>query len=185
MKWCTCLYVFVTGTKWGDQSKSICSYCRTCRFDNVCLNLSSYDIQCYKGNKQIPLFYDNGGKPHHEFPADFVETGQLWKLKLWVDAKQTFDTFSVATCRKNDHCQCFSGHSAILPRMHWAPTMTAGNIPQGATFVDAPVVAYVSLNDLAGNFGHACLISYSRCTTPLSSWTSTSQISNFYLQSIK
>jgi hypothetical protein len=39
--------------------------------------------------------------------------------------------------------------------MHWAPTMTAGNIPTGATFVDAPIVAYVSLNDLAGNFGHA------------------------------
>lgn len=39
--------------------------------------------------------------------------------------------------------------------MHWAPTTLVGDIPPEATFNDAPVVAYVSLNDFAGNFGHA------------------------------
>lgn len=31
----------------------------------------------------------------------------------------------------------------------------AGDIPEGVVFSDAPVVAYASLNDFAGNFGHA------------------------------
>jgi len=39
--------------------------------------------------------------------------------------------------------------------MDWAPKAVAGSIPGGATFSDAPVVAYVSLNDAVFNFGHA------------------------------
>ena len=39
--------------------------------------------------------------------------------------------------------------------MDWAPKAVAGSIPGDATFSDAPVVAYVSLNDAVFNFGHA------------------------------
>ena len=39
--------------------------------------------------------------------------------------------------------------------MDWAPKAVAGSIPEGAVFSDAPVVAYVSLNDAGFNFGHA------------------------------
>ena len=39
--------------------------------------------------------------------------------------------------------------------MDWAPKAVAGSIPGGATYSDAPVVAYVSLNDAVFNFGHA------------------------------
>lgn len=39
--------------------------------------------------------------------------------------------------------------------MDWAPQVISGGIPQDAPFSDAPVVAYVSLNDAVFNFGHA------------------------------
>ena len=39
--------------------------------------------------------------------------------------------------------------------MPWAPTVTDGYIPAQAPFNKASVVAYVSLNDFAYNFGHA------------------------------
>ncbi len=39
--------------------------------------------------------------------------------------------------------------------MDWAPKAVAGTVPGDAAFSDAPVVAYVSLNDAVFNFGHA------------------------------
>lgn len=39
--------------------------------------------------------------------------------------------------------------------MDWAPKAMQGAIPSEAVFSDAPVVAYVSLNDAVFNFGHA------------------------------
>ena len=39
--------------------------------------------------------------------------------------------------------------------MDFAPKVMPGAVPQDATFSDAPVMAYVSLNDAAFNFGHA------------------------------
>lgn len=68
-----------TGVKWNEPDPQFCSHCRTCRFDNVCVNLSSHDIQFYKGNDNIPLFYDDTGRPHHEFPTDFVDTGERFR----------------------------------------------------------------------------------------------------------
>lgn len=64
------------GLKWGEDNLYGCPLCRTCRFDNVCLNHSSLDIQYYKGNSPLPLFYDaSTGRPHHQFPTDFLNTG--------------------------------------------------------------------------------------------------------------
>ena len=39
--------------------------------------------------------------------------------------------------------------------MDWAPKAVPGALPPDAVFSDAPVVAYVSLNDAVFNFGHA------------------------------
>ena len=39
--------------------------------------------------------------------------------------------------------------------MDWAPKAVPGALPPDAIFSDAPVVAYVSLNDAVFNFGHA------------------------------
>ena len=39
--------------------------------------------------------------------------------------------------------------------MDWAPKAMPGALPSDAVFSDAPVVAYVSLNDAVFNFGHA------------------------------
>lgn len=39
--------------------------------------------------------------------------------------------------------------------MDWAPKAVPGTLPADAVFSDAPVVAYVSLNDAVFNFGHA------------------------------
>lgn len=39
--------------------------------------------------------------------------------------------------------------------MNWAPKAVPGVLPADAVFSDAPVVAYVSLNDAVFNFGHA------------------------------
>ena len=51
---------------------------------------------------------------------------------------------------------CVAAHVHIPPsHLDWAPTVLPGNIPADAVFSDAPVVAYASLNDFAGNFGHA------------------------------
>ncbi|KAL3163114.1 hypothetical protein ABBQ32_009529 [Trebouxia sp. C0010 RCD-2024] len=112
-----------TGLKWGEDNKYGCPLCRTCRFNNVCFNHSSQDIQYYKGTSSLPLFHDaSNGQPHHQFPTDFVNTG----------------------------------HLAMSPSpMDWAPKAMPGAIPSDAVFSDAPVVAYVSLNDAVFNFGHA------------------------------
>ena len=48
-----------------------------------------------------------------------------------------------------------AAHVHIPPsHIDWAPTVVAGDIPAGAVFSEAPVIAYASLNDFAGNFGH-------------------------------
>ena len=48
-----------------------------CRFNNVCLNHSSLDIQYYVSPAQsgVPLFYDHTARAHFVFPPDFVSTG--------------------------------------------------------------------------------------------------------------
>ncbi|KAL0030947.1 hypothetical protein WJX79_003275 [Trebouxia sp. C0005] len=112
-----------TGLKWGEDNLYGCPLCRTCRFDNVCFNHSSQDVQFYVDDAQSPLFYEAAnGEPHYEFPPDFINTGHL---------------------------------SMSPSPMDWAPKAVAGSIPEGAVFSDAPVVAYVSLNDAVFNFGHA------------------------------
>ena len=67
------------GVKWGEVNVRYgCPYCRTCRFDNVCLNHSTMAIQFYHDpESQGPLFYDFAGQPHYTFPADFINTGGL------------------------------------------------------------------------------------------------------------
>ncbi|KAA6418193.1 MAG: hypothetical protein FRX49_11851 [Trebouxia sp. A1-2] len=113
----------MTGLKWGEDNLYGCPLCRTCRFDNVCFNHSSQDVQFYVDDAQSPLFYEAAnGEPHYEFPPDFINTGHL---------------------------------SMSPSPMDWAPKAVAGSIPEGAVFSDAPVVAYVSLNDAGFNFGHA------------------------------
>ncbi|KAK9821459.1 hypothetical protein WJX81_003381 [Elliptochloris bilobata] len=47
---------------------------RTCKFDNVCLNLSSATILYFRGSTET-LFYDSQARAHSTFPADFVNTG--------------------------------------------------------------------------------------------------------------
>lgn len=69
------------GLKWGEDNLYGCPLCRTCRFDNVCFNHSSRDIQYYTGNAPMPLFYDaSNGEPHNDFPTDFLNTGACWPL---------------------------------------------------------------------------------------------------------
>lgn len=65
------------GVKWGEiGNKWSCPYCRTCRFDNVCLNHTSLAVQFYQDPQDpTPLFYDFIGQPHNTFPADFINTG--------------------------------------------------------------------------------------------------------------
>ena len=48
-----------------------------CRFNNVCLNHTSKDVQYYVGSAagSLPLFYDHNATPHFSFPPDFVSTG--------------------------------------------------------------------------------------------------------------
>ena len=49
-----------------------------------------------------------------------------------------------------------AGHIHIPPgHVDWAPRVVPSNIPPDAVWLDAPVVAYASLNDFAGNLGHA------------------------------
>jgi len=84
----------MTGLKWGEDNMYGCPLCRTCRFDNVCFNHSSQDIQFYVGDGQLPLFYDAAnGEAHYEFPPDFINTGaQLLRSALqW----QTWSTVLV------------------------------------------------------------------------------------------
>ena len=78
-RWATC-----AGVKWGEiGNKWSCPYCRTCRFDNVCLNHTSLAIQFYQDPQDsIPLFYDFIGQPHNSFPADFINTGRLDSLAV-------------------------------------------------------------------------------------------------------
>ena len=64
------------GLKWNEHNEYACPYCRSCRFDNVCLNHSSLQIQYYSGKDPVPLFYDMSAIPHHTFPADFLNTGE-------------------------------------------------------------------------------------------------------------
>ena len=48
-----------------------------------------------------------------------------------------------------------AGHSSIGRRRYWGPAVVPGPLPAKAAFNTAPVAALASLNDLAGNFGHA------------------------------
>ena len=65
------------GVKWGEASaRAACQHCRTCRFDNVCLNHTSLEIQYFQDPEDKgPLFYDFSGQPHWSFPSDFINTG--------------------------------------------------------------------------------------------------------------
>lgn len=62
--------------------------------------------------------------------------------------------FTIARC----HVYCVSypaGHSLVADRTYWGPSVVPGPLPTKAFFSTAPVAALASLNDLAGNFGHA------------------------------
>lgn len=51
------------------------------------------------------------------------------------------------------------GHILIAPgKMDWRPHVVSGPVPEASHFHNAPVAAYVSLNDYAGNFGHALYV---------------------------
>lgn len=95
----------MTGLKWGEDNMYGCPLCRTCRFDNVCFNHSSQDVQFYVGDGQLPLFYDAAnGEAHYEFPPDFINTGaQLLRSVLqW----QTWSTVLVQFDRIECTCKC-------------------------------------------------------------------------------
>lgn len=47
------------------------------------------------------------------------------------------------------------GHSSIPDGARWGPAVVPGFIPDQAIFSNASVAALASLNDFAGNFGHA------------------------------
>lgn len=52
-----------------------------------------------------------------------------------------------------------AGHVHIVPgQMPWVPQLMRGALPTNATFHDAPVTAYVSLNDAVENFGHTLFV---------------------------
>ena len=63
------------GLKWHEENQANCISCQTCRFNNVCLNHTTLNIQYYRGETDWPLFYDILGTPHVQFPADFLNTG--------------------------------------------------------------------------------------------------------------
>ncbi len=194
----------ITGSKWGDESKSSCSYCRTCRFDNVCLNLSSHDIQYYHGNGQIPLFYDSSGRPHLEFPPDFVETGQFRKLQFSSWCRETvFELMHIDNSWVGAHACCVQHLYILQLAKRKIVDNDAQAIPQYCpecigpqpwrleTFLRKrhslthPLWPTFRWTILPGTLGTHCLTFSSRCLTPSSLWTSTGQISNFCLQSIK
>ena len=81
----------LAGIKWGEASaRAACQHCRTCRFDNVCLNHTSMEIQYFQSPEDgAPLFYDFSGRPHWSFPPDFVNTGVLPAVHVTVPAEQT------------------------------------------------------------------------------------------------
>lgn len=64
------------GLKWNERNEYACPYCRSCRFDNVCLNHSSLQVQYYSGKDPVPLFYDMKANAHNTFPDDFLNTGR-------------------------------------------------------------------------------------------------------------
>lgn len=77
------------GAKYHELNNYACPHCRACRFDNVCLNHSTLQIQYYAGKTVAPLFYDSMGVGHMEFPEDFVNTGNpvlvCWSLLPLTD----------------------------------------------------------------------------------------------------
>ena len=79
---CACLTC--TGVKWSEHNAASCPACRTCRFDNVCLNHTSLDIQYYLESQDIPLMYDLSGTPYWHFPPDFINTGMSFNYCLHV-----------------------------------------------------------------------------------------------------
>ena len=69
---------YAVGIKWGEDERLVdnrCSDCRTCRFDNVCLNHSSLDIMFYKGSQDVLYYHEQTGKAMYSFPDDFVMLG--------------------------------------------------------------------------------------------------------------
>lgn len=68
----------VSGVKWGEDyrlDQLRCSECRTCRFDNVCLNHSSLEIVFYKGSQDVIYYHEQTGKAQYDFPDDFLMLG--------------------------------------------------------------------------------------------------------------
>ena len=48
-----------------------------------------------------------------------------------------------------------AGHASVGHQTYWGPLVVSGHLPTTATFDTNLVAALASLNDLAGNFGHA------------------------------
>lgn len=69
-----------TGVKWNEENAASCPYCRTCRFNNMCLNHSSLLIQYYLEDENMPLFFNFLGMPFFHFPPDFINTGVPYLL---------------------------------------------------------------------------------------------------------
>lgn len=155
--------LIAAGVEYGDKTRGGCPhYCRVCQFSNVCLNHSSLEIQFYRGEDKTPLYYSQTGAAHYNFPTGLVTTGRchlcpgsvnisgvvlLTQLHLTICALMR-DTI-LAVCMP-------AGHIAIQPsKMNWSPRAVSQSVPNGAHYSKAPVTAFVSLNDYAGNFGHA------------------------------
>lgn len=64
------------GLKWGEFNRYGQPSARACRFDNICFNAASQHFEFYRGVNGQPLFYDQKGQAHFDFPADFVNTGK-------------------------------------------------------------------------------------------------------------
>lgn len=71
-----CLHT--VGVKLGEDERlgdNRCRDCRTCRFDNVRMNLSSLNIQFYKSFQDVMYYHEDTGEPIYSFPDDFVMSG--------------------------------------------------------------------------------------------------------------
>lgn len=69
-----------SGVKWGEDYRLEnlrCAECRTCRFDNVCLNHTSGSIVFFKGSQDILYYHEQTGEAQYNFPDDFVMLGMI------------------------------------------------------------------------------------------------------------
>ena len=76
VRWLT--IVALPGVKWGEDYRLDhlrCSECRTCRFENVCLNHSSLEIMFYKGSQDVLYYHEQSGEAQYKFPNDFLMLG--------------------------------------------------------------------------------------------------------------